>query len=188
VLAAALVLPVAAPDASATPVASARARAHKQPSACTDAGLRPTGADAAAIDAATLCLIDQVRAAYHLGSLRVNRELQTVATAQVDDMVRWNYFTDNRPPARSPASLIAATHYSAHAASLSIGQNIGWGTGADATPAQMVAAWMASPPHREIILTGEYRDAGVGVVPAVPSVLAQPLPGATYAIEFATRA
>ena len=51
----------------------------------------------------------------------------------------------------------------------------------------MVAGWMASPGHREIILTGEYREAGVGVAPALPPLLGQELGGATYAIEFAAR-
>jgi uncharacterized protein YkwD len=153
---------------------------------CPNSNLTPTATNAKAIDAATLCLIDNVRAAYRLGPLRANRELQKVATVQVDDMVGWNYFADDRPPAQTPASLIAATRYTARTANISTGQNIGWGTGQYATPAQMVAAWMASPPHREIILIGEYTAAGVGVAPAVPSVLEQPLQGATYAVEFAS--
>ena len=61
------------------------------------------------------------------------------------------------------------------------------GTLADATPAGIVTAWMHSPPHREIILTAAFRDAGAGVVPAVPSVIAPGAPGATYAIEFGVR-
>ncbi len=154
---------------------------------CAGSNLVPTETNAKTIDAATLCLIDNLRAVYRLGPLRANRELQGVAVAQVDDMVGWDYFADDRPPAQTPASLIEATRYPAHSARLSTGQNIGWGTGPYATPAQMVAAWTASPPHREIMLLSEYREAGVGVAPAVPSVLAQSLPGATYAIELAVR-
>jgi uncharacterized protein YkwD len=165
---------------------SARAVAPAKSRRCQNAGLTPTSANRAAIDAATLCLINNLRAAYSLSPVRANRELQRVATTQVEDMVGWNYFADNRPPEQTPASLIAATRYTVRTANISTGQNIGWGTGPYATPAQMVAAWMASPPHREIILIGEYTNAGVGVAPAVPSVLEQPLPGATYAIEFAS--
>jgi hypothetical protein len=51
----------------------------------------------------------------------------------------------------------------------------------------MVAAWMHSPPHRAIILTGTFNDAGVGVTPIVPSDLGVGEGGATYAIEFAAR-
>jgi uncharacterized protein YkwD len=179
-----LVGPAQAFAGVAGPRASTRAVAHTR--TCPGAGLVPTAANAEAVDAATLCLIDNLRAAYGLGPVQANRELQNVAITQVDDMVGWNYFADNRPPEQTPASLIAATRYTAHSANISTGQNIGWGTGPYATPAQMVAAWMASPPHREIILIGEYTSAGVGVAPAVPSVLEQPLPGATYAIEFAS--
>ena len=46
---------------------------------------------------------------------------------------------------------------------------------------------MASPPHREIMLSGEYRDAGVAVTPAVPAVLAPAWPRRHYAIEFGAR-
>jgi hypothetical protein len=46
---------------------------------------------------------------------------------------------------------------------------------------------MASPPHRRVILTGYFRDAGVYAVPAVPSRYARGQYGATYAIEFGTR-
>jgi uncharacterized protein YkwD len=66
-------------------------------------------------------------------------------------------------------------------------QNIGWGTAGLATPAAMVRGWMLSPPHRRIMLTGAYRDIGVGVAPAAPASLTQGAPGATYTVEFATR-
>jgi len=154
---------------------------------CPNANLRPSGADAGRVDAATLCLIDRLRGAYHLHRLRSNRELKRLADSQVWDMVSWNYFADDRPPGLTPMRLLAGTHYPARAKSVSLGQNIGWGTGGYATAASMVAAWMASRPHREIILTGEYREAGVGVVPAVPPLLRPELRGATYAIEFAAR-
>jgi hypothetical protein len=84
-------------------------------------------------------------------------------------------------------ALVSQTHYTAHAVRVSVGQNIGWGTGEYATPAAMVAAWIASPGHLENIVTGEYREVGVGVTAAVPARLEPELPGATYAMEFAVR-
>jgi uncharacterized protein YkwD len=154
---------------------------------CAEVNLRPTSANAARIDAATLCLIDRVRAAHHLRPLRANSELQSVASAQTANMVRRNYFSDNSPSGQSPGSLIATIPYGAHAASLFTAQNVGWGTLSYATPAGIVRAWMSSPPHREIILTAAFRDAGVGVAPAVPSVLRRGQHGATYAVEFGRR-
>jgi uncharacterized protein YkwD len=154
---------------------------------CEGVNAGPNANNAASIGAATLCLIDRERIARHLHPLRDNGDLRTLAASQVHDMVRWNYFADDRPPGIGPMALVASTHYQAHTKSLSIGQNVGWGTSQYATPAKMVAAWLADPPHRKIMLTGEYRDGGVGVMPAVPAVLGQELQGATYAVEFAVR-
>jgi uncharacterized protein YkwD len=83
-------------------------------------------------------------------------------------------------------AVLGATSYRSRTASVSVAQNIAWGTGTEATPAAIVAAWMASPPHRRVILTGSFRDAGVYTVPSVPARVAQGY-GATYAIEFGTR-
>ena len=110
-----------------------------------------------------------------------------MAASQVTSMVRWNYFADVRPSGQTPMSLVAVTRYPAHAAQFAVGQNIAWGTGSYTTPAHIVAEWMASPPHREIMLSGEYRDAGVAATPAVPAVLDARGSGATYAIEFGAR-
>lgn len=156
-------------------------------SSCPGANAHPTPADVAAVDAATLCLINQVRGAHHLRPLRSNRELGRVAASQVTHMVRADYFADNRPTGQTPMSLVAITRYPAHAAGFSVGQNIAWGTGSYTTPAHIVAEWMASPPHRELMLDTEFRDAGVAVTPAVPSVLHAGRRGATYAIEFGVR-
>ncbi len=122
------------------------------------------------VDAATLCLIDRVRAAHHLRPLRSNHELQSGRhRARSTSMVRWRLLRRRAPAGQTPLALVARHAYPAHAARLSVGQNIAWGTGPTRPRPSIVAAWMASPPHRAIILTGEYRDAGVGVTPAVPS-------------------
>jgi uncharacterized protein YkwD len=191
VLATALIVPVAALSLLAAallmPAGALAASAKTKSPYCTYANLQPTSADTATVDAATLCLLNQLRAAHHLLPLRSNHELQAVATTQVGGMVRRDYFGDNSPSGQSPAALIETLPYGAQAASLSTAQDVGWGTLSDATAAGMVAAWMGSPPHREIILTAEFRDAGVGVAPAVPSQLGCGNRGATYAVEFAAR-
>jgi uncharacterized protein YkwD len=183
----ALVLYAGIAQATTTRVVARAPTARAASSACTGANLRPNGANAATIDAATLCLVDRARAAHHLRPLKTNRELHAVAVSQVKVMVRLDYFSHDRPSGETPATLIAATRYGRHTRRLSSAENIGWGTGRYATPAQMVTAWLQSPPHREAILTGEYREAGVGAAPAVPSHLAEGQAGATYALELARR-
>ncbi len=98
-----------------------------------------------------------------------------------------NYFADVRPTGQTPLSLVGVTHYSVRAARVAVGQNIAWGTGGAASPMHIVAAWMASPPHRAIMLAGGYRDAGPAVAPALPSVLRVGHRGAVYVIEFGAR-
>jgi uncharacterized protein YkwD len=172
------------PAPASAPASSTKAK--PRPS-CAYANLRPTAADTALVDRATLCLIDQLRAAYRLRPLRANRELQAVAGEQATGMVRDDYFGDDSPTGQTPARLIEALPYGAHASSLATAQNLGWGTRSAATPAGIVTAWMHSPPHREVILTGTFSDIGVGVWPAVPAILGHGARGATYAVEFAAR-
>jgi uncharacterized protein YkwD len=156
-------------------------------SVCAGANLHPSATNVRAADAATLCLVNQIRTSRGLRPLRANRELGRVARSQVTAMVRHDYFADVRPTGQTPLALVAVTRYPAHAAEFAVGQNIAWGTGSFTTPAHIVAEWMASPPHREIMLSSEYRNAGVAVTPAVPTVLDPSGAGATYAIEFGMR-
>jgi uncharacterized protein YkwD len=170
-----------------TPASALASSTKLKSHSCAYANLRPTFADTAIVERATLCLIEQVRAAYHLQPLRSNHELRAVAGKQATNMVSHDYFSDNSPSGQTAGTLIAALPYGAHASRLATGQNLGWGTRSAATPAGIVTAWMHSRPHREVILTGAFRDVGVGVSPAVPSILGHGTRGATYAVEFAVR-
>jgi uncharacterized protein YkwD len=167
--------------------AGAAAPAGATPSTCAGAYAYPGPGDVRAVNAATLCLINGIRAAHHMRALHANRELSHVAASQVTHMVHADYFADVRPTGQTPLSLVAVTRYPAHAADFAVGQNIAWGTGSYTTPAHIVAEWMASPPHRMILLATEFRDAGVAVTPAVPTVLSANRLGATYAIELGVR-
>ncbi len=170
----------------ATTASAGAASAH--PATCPGSGLRPSAANLAIVDSATLCLVNRVRTAHRLRPLRANAELAGVASGQAGSMVRWDYFADVRPTGQTPLALVSATRYPADAASVLVGQNIAWGTGGWATPAHVVACWLQSAAHRAIILDGGFTDAGVAAVPAVPTVVGLGLQGATYAMEFGARA
>jgi uncharacterized protein YkwD len=167
--------------------AGTEAGAAAAPRACRGANLYPSATNARIIDAATLCLVNRLRLAHHAGPLRPNRELRQVAASQVTNMVRWDYFADVRPTGQTPLTLVAASRYAAHTVRIAVGQNLAWGTDAYATPAHIVAEWMASPPHREVMLSDEYRDAGVAAMSASPAVVGAGGQGATYAVEFGAR-
>jgi uncharacterized protein YkwD len=155
--------------------------------ACKGTSLRPTHANLARVTAATLCLIERERLEYRLQPLRSNSSLRHIGSKQAGEMVIGEYFGDDSLSGWTPIQRIEASAYAARARSLSAGQNIGWGNGALATPAAMVHAWMRSLPHREIMLSGAYSDIGVGIAPAAPQRSTDGLPGATYAVEFASR-
>lgn len=185
-LAAAMLTCVAA-LAAHTARGSEQARSAAAGSPCPGESMLPSAANVGAVDAATLCLINRLRSAHGVRSLRANRELRHVASSQVDTMVRRDYFADDRPTGQTPLSLVAITRYPAHTAGFAVGQNIAWGTGLFSSPEHIVAEWMASPPHRAVILTSKYRDGGVAVEPALPGVLQKGSAGATYAMEFGVR-
>jgi uncharacterized protein YkwD len=156
---------------------------------CAGTNAVPDGHNSALIDAATLCLTNQVRVAHGLHPLRRNGALASIATGQARDMVRGNYFADQSLSGQSPFARVMASSYplARGYVRLLTAQNIGWGTGPNATPAGIVAAWMTSPPHRAIILTAAYRDTGVGVAPSVPAQFVNGFVGGTYAVEFGAR-
>jgi uncharacterized protein YkwD len=154
---------------------------------CSDAQLQPTRANLSRVTSATLCLIQHERHSYHLSLLHSDGSLQRIATKQAKEMVVGDYFGDNSLSGWTPIHRIEISHYARRGKSLSAAQNIGWGTAGLATPAAMVQGWMLSPPHRHIMLTGAYRDIGVGVAPAAPASLTLGAKGATYTVEFAAR-
>jgi hypothetical protein len=157
------------------------ALADRSKHGCRDAAVIPNAADAAAIARATICLVNAERARHRLRRLRSNPALARIALGQSADMVHGNYFADHSLAGRTPLERIVPALLPAHVATT--GQNIGWGSGADATPEAIVRAWMNSPPHRRIILTAAFREAGVGVAPSLPAVLEQGIRGATYTLD-----
>ena len=154
---------------------------------CRGQSLLPNGINGSLVERATICLLNRMRAEHGLWPLRANRALRGIALGHSLDMVERDYFADDSASGQTPFVDVMDSPYRAGATHLTAGQNIGWGTLGDATPLQMVRGWMASPPHRKIILTGAYRNIGVGIVAAVPSVKSEGAAGATYTIELAAR-
>jgi uncharacterized protein YkwD len=157
------------------------AEAARVPLHCRGSGLSPSAADVATVERATVCLINIRRWHHRLPPLRESSALTSIATGQAADMVRGNYFADHSLAGRTPYQRIAPALGPAHVATT--GQNIGWGIGWNATPAGIVQAWMESAPHRRIMLTRAYTQAGVGVTPSLPAVLELGAAGATYTLD-----
>jgi uncharacterized protein YkwD len=155
------------------------------PAACPYyADLAPGGSNLPTIAHATICLIDRERAQRGLSGLRENAALDRTAAGHSADMIAAGYFDHTGPKGDTAVSRILASGYMTGCSGCALGENIGVGGTGSSTPAEMVAMWMADPPHRANILDPAFRDVGVGAVDAMPAVVGGG-PGATYTADFA---
>jgi uncharacterized protein YkwD len=151
---------------------------------CPDAELMPTAANLAEVRAATLCLINKLRIQSGEQPLSDNGKLDAAAQGHSADMVAGNYFGHTTPSGEEFGARIDAAGYVPAGWSYELGENIECGTLSLATPSGTVNGWMNSPEHRANILNGDFRESGIGVVPAAPAMYAEGQPGATYTQDF----
>jgi uncharacterized protein YkwD len=168
--------------AVALPVASASAAA---PCANTDAV--PTLSNGPTVRDATLCLLNVERTSRGLQPLRADWQLRRVAQRYSDQMVAHGFFAHVGFDGSTLSTRVkGATKYLKRTARWSLGENLYWGSGDLATPAESVNAWMHSPGHRANVLNKNFRDIGIGIAIGAPEDVAG-APAATYATEFGTR-
>ena len=133
---------------------------------------------------ATVCVINSVRRAHGLSTLRLNSRLSSAARGHSRDMVRRRYFAHSTPEGLSPAHRVRSAGYLAGHRNWLVGETLAWWRGS-ATPATIVTGWMHSPPHREVLLHPSFRDVGIGIVLGVPAPGGRH--GATYTADFGAR-
>jgi len=150
--------------------------------ACPNGDLAPSAETLAAVAEATLCLLNGERADHGLAPLAVNAKLTSAASAYAQDLVTGSYFSHTGRDGSGVFERIERTGYLPEDRAWRIGENLAWGTGALATPAAIMQAWMNSPGHRDNILNGRYREIGIGVAAGNPARTDGA--GATYATEF----
>jgi uncharacterized protein YkwD len=148
--------------------------------ACAGEDVAPT--DAAAV-AATLCLLNEQRAAHGLGALVGSGTLDRAAAAYAKDMVDRRFFDHVSPGGGTLLDRIKAAGWSP-AGSWSAGENIAWGSGSLATPAAIVDGWMHSAGHRANILNASFGQVGIGIAAGAPQ--AGVSDAGTYVNDFAS--
>jgi uncharacterized protein YkwD len=151
---------------------------------CANTLLTPTQQNARLIRSATLCLINRERRAHGERRLRGNARLRRAAQSHTESMAFGNYFEHVGPRGQTPLTRMRDAGYISSRVGFEVGENIAWGTLELATPRAIVAAWMASPPHRANILDPRYRETGIGVSPHPPASLAHGQAGAIYTQDF----
>ena len=157
-------------------------------SGCGGARMAPSSANLDAYRMALLCLINQRRTGRGLAQLALNPQLTAAAQHHSGEMVADGYFGHTSPSGETPAARVFGSGYTGPRRTYELGENIAWGAGArQASPAAIVAAWMASPPHRANILARFFHDTGFGIMPSVPGGFGRGLARVTVTEEFGAR-
>ena len=105
-------------------------------------------------------LTNQERAAAGLPTLAWNGSLSQSAWLKVQDMCAKDYWSHDSPDGSAPWTFMDQAGYKYYTA----GENLANGYASDAA---VVAGWMASPGHRENILSSKYADVGVASMQCV---------------------
>ena len=117
---------------------------------------------------AVICLVNADRARHGLRALRGDGDLRQAAGRHSRNMVRRGFFAHVTPHGTSLGDRLRRSGYLRANHARHTGETLAWGSGTSATPAAIVAQWIASPPHRHILLGRDFREAGVGVAAGAP--------------------
>jgi uncharacterized protein YkwD len=146
-------------------------------SGCRHTGARPARVTRRHLRISTRCLINRARNRHGLRPLRINVKLRRAATRHSRAMVRHRFFAHGSTRVR-----IAGTGYFARARSWAYGEVIGFGCHRDGSAKLVFRRWMRSSGHRAAILTGRFRELGVGVARRDPAGGGRKC--ATYTVDF----
>jgi len=119
---------------------------------------------------AILCLVNRKRANAGLPALARNKRLQKAAQRHTGKMSGTGCF-DHQCAGEGAlgARLESVDYLTGGLLRWAYGENIAWGMDARGKPSTIVKAWMNSPGHRANILSGQFREIGVGFVSGTPS-------------------
>lgn len=153
---------------------------------CPGESVRSSLQTEVAMSQSIFCLINEERAGAGVGPVVANRQLDAAGLVHSKDMVSKGYFAHTSPKGIDFVERITDTGYMGAANSWQVGENIAWGSDSLSTPAELVQAWMESPPHRSNLLRRQFREIGIGVVRGTPT--ADPdSDGVTVSSEYGTR-
>jgi uncharacterized protein YkwD len=138
---------------------------------------RETAAPAAASwEGAIIAEMNRERARRGLTPLSGERRLDYAARDRMDDMFARRYFNHVDPDGRDPFWSMRSRGYRY----LTAGENLASGY---QSPQAVVAGWMESKPHREAILSPQYRDVGLSIRSGSPDL---PRRGVTVVALYGT--
>src|SRR3954467_9305041 len=157
------------------------AHASAQAAGCPGADVEPNAGNLAQVSQATLCLLNDERAAAGLRPLQYSAALTVPSAAYSTKMVTQNFFAHEPPAGSTLTSRLTAAGYIKPDGDWFVGENLAWGQGNLATARSIAIAWMNSEGHRHNILEPDFTEVGIGIVPGTPG---DPSWGATYTTDF----
>ncbi len=147
---------------------AAHAGLARAAAACDGAEV-PIAATTVAQSRATLgCLIDAVREERGRAALRRDDKLSEAARDHAADMVGRGYFGHVTPAGRDQTDRLRRVGWPPATGGWWAGEILALGSGGASTPRHLVSAWLNSPPHRAILLSGKPTRIGLGVVRNTP--------------------
>jgi uncharacterized protein YkwD len=148
---------------------------------CAGADVVPAADNFAVVEQATLCLVNQQRAANGVGALVENGTLTSASAGYSQRMIAQGFFAHESPDGGTLVDRLTGAGYLGGDDAWVVGENIGWGQGTLATARSMVSAWMDSPGHRANMLSDDYTEVGLGLALGTPKDQTW---GATYTTDF----
>jgi uncharacterized protein YkwD len=157
-------------------------------STCANRDLAPAGDTLPEVAGATLCELNAQRTAAGLVPLRDSERLDRSASYHAQDMAFFHFFAHRRDGGPAVVTRIRATGYFDHLVGGLYSENVADAPQGRATAAAVIDAWMQSDHHRATLLTGTFRDAGVGIEMVPPDSAFYPdLPSVLFVVDFGRR-
>jgi uncharacterized protein YkwD len=122
-----------------------------------------TRSAASALETAVVSRINRIRRGRGLRALRWNKRLAAAADFHSRDMGKKGYFEHESANGAAFWRRIARFYPSNGFSSWTVGENLLWASDTYGS-AFAVHEWMTSPPHRENILSRDWRELGIGAV------------------------
>ena len=136
--------------------------------ACEHIHAKPERASVRVARRATICLINSARHRNGRRRLDNNPDLGLSSRRHSDYMRSHHCFSHQCYGEADLLGRVSATGYMLGASSYRCGETLAWDAHQGASPKAIVRAWLHSPTHRPVLLSGDFEHLGVGVVWASP--------------------
>jgi uncharacterized protein YkwD len=115
------------------------------------------------LDVGILYVINSIRVSHGLARLTLDASLEASAGLHSREMARTGLFKHESPGGAPFWKRIDRYYSYAGFSRWDVGENLLWWS-PDTTAAHTVSAWLASPPHRKILLDPRYRQIGIAAI------------------------